>query len=106
MKLVAHVFNDIQEAEKKAKEEFDKYVEELVAGTEKIKKQAELQLMALAGASTLSGGISLLGAASNVIVLEQAESRGTGFGFVEFSKIGLLVTIPNLLILYLFLRVL
>ena len=62
--------------------------------------------MALAGASTLSGGISLLGAASNVIVLEQAESRGTGFGFVEFSKIGLLVTIPNLLILYLFLRVL
>ena len=62
--------------------------------------------MALAGASTLSGGISLLGAASNVIVLEQAESQGIGFGFVEFSKIGLLVTIPNLLILYLFLRVL
>jgi Na+/H+ antiporter NhaD/arsenite permease-like protein len=62
--------------------------------------------MALAGASTLAGGISLLGAASNVIVLEQAESRGSGFGFVEFSKIGLLVTIPNLFILYLFLRVL
>ncbi|HEV2118620.1 MAG TPA: SLC13 family permease [Candidatus Bathyarchaeia archaeon] len=62
--------------------------------------------MALAGASTLSGGISLLGAASNVIILEQAESRGSGFGFLEFSKIGLLVTIPNLLILYLFLRVL
>ncbi len=62
--------------------------------------------MALAGASTLAGGISLLGAASNVIVLEEAESRGSGFGFVEFSKIGLLVTIPNLLILYLFLRVL
>ena len=62
--------------------------------------------MALAGASTLAGGISLLGAASNVIVLEEAESRGSGFGFIEFSKIGLLVTIPNLLILYLFLRVL
>lgn len=62
--------------------------------------------MALAGGSTLAGGISLLGAASNVIVLEEAESRGSGFGFVEFSKIGLLVTIPNLLILYLFLRVL
>ena len=53
VKLVAHVFNDIQEAEKKAKEEFDKYVEELVAGTEKIKKQAEIQLMALAGASKM-----------------------------------------------------
>jgi Na+/H+ antiporter NhaD/arsenite permease-like protein len=62
--------------------------------------------MALAGASTLAGGISLLGAASNVIILEEAESRGSGFGLVEFSRIGILVTIPNLLILYLFLRVL
>ena len=62
--------------------------------------------MALAGGSTLSGGISLLGAASNVIVLEEAESRGSGFGFAEFSKIGLLLAIPNLVILYLFLRVL
>ena len=62
--------------------------------------------MALAGGSTLSGGISLLGAASNVIVLEEAESRGTGFGWVEFSKIGILLTIPNLIILYFFLRVL
>ena len=51
VKLIAHVFGDIQEAEKKAKEEFDKYVDDLVAGTEKIKKQAELQLMALGGAS-------------------------------------------------------
>lgn len=62
--------------------------------------------MALAGGSTLSGGISLLGAASNVIVLEEAESRGSGFGFVEFSKIGILLAVPNLVILYLFLRVL
>ena len=62
--------------------------------------------MALAGGSTLSGGISLLGAASNVIVLEEAENRGSGFGWVEFSKVGILLTIPNLVILYLFLRVL
>ena len=62
--------------------------------------------VALAGASTLSGGLSLLGAASNVIILEAAESRGSGFSSVEFSKIGLLVTIPNILILYLFLRIL
>ena len=62
--------------------------------------------MALAGGSTLSGGLSLLGAASNVIVLEEAESRGSGFGWIEFSKIGILLTIPNLIILYLFLRVL
>lgn len=62
--------------------------------------------VALAGASTLAGGLSLLGAASNVIILEQAESRGSGFSSVEFSKVGLLVTIPNILVLYLFLRIL
>jgi Na+/H+ antiporter NhaD/arsenite permease-like protein len=62
--------------------------------------------VALAGASTLAGGLSLLGAASNVIILEVAESKGSGFSSLEFSKIGLLVTIPNILILYLFLRIL
>ncbi len=62
--------------------------------------------VALAGASTLAGGLSLLGAASNVIILEAAENRGSGFSSLEFSKIGLLVTIPNILILYLFLRIL
>ena len=62
--------------------------------------------VALAGASTLAGGLSLLGAASNVIILEQAENRGSGFSSVEFSKVGILVTIPNILILYLFLRIL
>ena len=62
--------------------------------------------VALAGASTLAGGLSLLGAASNVIILEQAESRGSGFSSLEFSKVGLLVTVPNILILYLFLRIL
>jgi len=62
--------------------------------------------VALAGASTLAGGLSLLGAASNVIILEAAEVRGSGFSSLEFSKIGLLVTVPNILILYLFLRIL
>ncbi len=56
--------------------------------------------VALASASTLAGGLTLLGAASNVIVLEQAESRGAKFSFVEFAKVGLIVTIPNFLILY------
>lgn len=62
--------------------------------------------LALAGASTLAGGLSLLGAASNVIILETAESRGSGFSSIEFTKIGVLVTIPNILILYFFLRIL
>jgi Na+/H+ antiporter NhaD/arsenite permease-like protein len=62
--------------------------------------------LALARASTLAGGLSLLGAASNVIILEEAESRGSGFSSLEFSKVGLLVTVPNILVLYLFLRIL
>lgn len=62
--------------------------------------------IALAGASTLAGGLTLLGAASNIIILEEAESRGSGFGFLEFLKVGLLVTIPNMLILFFFLSVL
>jgi len=62
--------------------------------------------VALAGASTLAGALTLLGAASNVIILEAAESRGSGFSSIEFSKVGLLVTVPNILVLYLFLRIL
>jgi len=38
-----------------------------------------------------------------VIILEQAEQRGEGFGFLEFLKAGILVTVPNILILWLFL---
>lgn len=60
----------------------------------------------LAGASTLAAGLSLLGAASNVIILEESERRGSGFGSLEFTKVGILVTIPNILILYFFIRVL
>jgi Na+/H+ antiporter NhaD/arsenite permease-like protein len=59
--------------------------------------------MALAGASTLAGGLTLLGAASNVIILEVAESRGESFGFFEFAKAGMLVVIPSILIMFLFL---
>jgi Na+/H+ antiporter NhaD/arsenite permease-like protein len=62
--------------------------------------------IALAGASTFAGGLTLLGAASNVIILEEAEGRGEGFGFFEFAKVGLLVTIPITLILFLFLMIL
>jgi Na+/H+ antiporter NhaD/arsenite permease-like protein len=62
--------------------------------------------IALAGSSTFAGGLSLLGAASNVIILEQAEARSSGFSSLEFSKIGLLVTVPNIFLLYLFVRIL
>ncbi|MEO9364669.1 MULTISPECIES: SLC13 family permease [Candidatus Nitrosocaldus] len=57
----------------------------------------------LAGASTLAGNLTILGAASNLIILEAA--RKDGFTFLEFFKIGSLVTLANMLILLTFLLV-
>lgn len=54
----------------------------------------------LAGASTLAGNLTILGAASNLIILEAA--RKDGFTFLEFFKIGSLVTLLNMLILVAF----
>ncbi|GBC73161.1 putative transporter [archaeon HR04] len=57
----------------------------------------------LAGASTLAGNLTILGAASNLIILEAA--RKYGFTFLEFFKIGSLVTLANMLILVAFLLI-
>ncbi|TBR11307.1 MAG: anion transporter [Candidatus Nitrosotenuis sp.] len=63
-----------------------------------------LAWMALAGASTLAGNLTILGAASNVIILEAAEKRREkAFSFIEFSKVGIIVTVVNISILYAFL---
>jgi len=56
--------------------------------------------IALAGGSTLAGNLTLIGAASNLIIVEEAENRGHTLGFFEFIKIGLPVTILNIGILY------
>jgi Na+/H+ antiporter NhaD/arsenite permease-like protein len=65
-----------------------------------------LAWMALAGASTLAGNLTILGAASNVIILESAEKRKEkAFSFIEFLKIGSIVTTLNIAILYTFLLV-
>jgi Na+/H+ antiporter NhaD/arsenite permease-like protein len=44
---------------------------------------------AFAGASTLAGNVTLLGAASNLIIVEQAEKEGEQIGFGEFLKLGI-----------------
>lgn len=60
---------------------------------------AEPQYIALAVGSTLAGNLSILGAASNVIILQGAEKRKkTGFSFFEFVTIGLPLTVINVLI--------
>jgi Na+/H+ antiporter NhaD/arsenite permease-like protein len=55
---------------------------------------------ALAGGSTLAGNLTILGAASNLIIIEEAERRGVKLSFIEFLKVGVLVTAMNFAILY------
>jgi Na+/H+ antiporter NhaD/arsenite permease-like protein len=55
--------------------------------------------------STIAGNLTILGAASNVIILEVLESRmGTTITFTEFLKIGAIVTLVNTAIYLLFLH--
>jgi Na+/H+ antiporter NhaD/arsenite permease-like protein len=50
------------------------------------------QAAAIAAGSTIAGNLTILGAASNVIVIQQAERQGETLSFVEFLKIGLPLT--------------
>ena len=56
---------------------------------------------ALAGGSTLAGNLTILGAASNLIIIEQAEKQGEGLSFTEFLKVGIPMTVLTVGILYL-----
>lgn len=61
------------------------------------------QWMMLAASSTIAGNLTILGAASSMIIIQAAESRGVkAFTFFEFAKIGVVVTLVNLLVYYLF----
>jgi len=61
------------------------------------------QWMMLAAASTISGNLTILGAASSIIIIQATESRGVkAFTFLEFLKIGSVVTVANLAVYYLF----
>jgi Na+/H+ antiporter NhaD/arsenite permease-like protein len=60
------------------------------------------QWMMLAASSTIAGNLTILAAASNIIVIESAESKGLKtFSFLDFLKIGTVVTIVNIVIFYL-----
>ena len=50
------------------------------------------QLMALAAGSTIAGNLTILGAASNVIIIQNAEKQGATLSFFEFLKVGLPLT--------------
>ncbi len=62
-------------------------------------------LVALAAGSTIAGNLSILGAASNVIIIQNAERNGATITFLEFVKIGIPLTAVNLFIYWLFLGI-
>jgi len=51
------------------------------------------QLMALAAGSTIAGNLTILGAASNVIIIQNAEKQGETLTFFEFMKVGVPLTV-------------
>ncbi|VVC72095.1 Uncharacterised protein [uncultured archaeon] len=57
-------------------------------------------LLALAAGSTIAGNMLILGAASNVIIIQNAEKKGETIGFMEFAKIGVPLTIVNALVYF------
>jgi Na+/H+ antiporter NhaD/arsenite permease-like protein len=60
------------------------------------------QWIMLAAASTVAGNLTIFGAASNIIIIEAAESRRVkAFSYTEFLKIGSIVTITNVAVYYL-----
>jgi Na+/H+ antiporter NhaD/arsenite permease-like protein len=62
-------------------------------------------LLALASGSTLAGNLFILGAASNVIIIQNAERKtGHTLGFIEFARAGIPLTLANVLVYWVFLR--
>lgn len=62
-------------------------------------------LLALAAGSTIAGNLTILGAASNVIIIQNAERRGKEtITFWEFLRIGAPLTAVNAFIYWVFLR--
>jgi Na+/H+ antiporter NhaD/arsenite permease-like protein len=54
--------------------------------------------MALAAGSTLAGNLTILGAASNVIIIQNAEKQGQTITFFEFLKVGIPMTVLQIMV--------
>jgi len=63
-------------------------------------------MMALAAGSTIAGNLTIIGAASNVIIVQNAERRGTVITFSDFVKVGLPLTVINILVYWISLSIL
>lgn len=65
----------------------------------------ETALMALAAGSTIAGNLFILGAASNVIVIQNAEKQGHTLTFFEFAKAGVPLTVINIFVYWVWFRI-
>lgn len=62
------------------------------------------ELLALAAGSTIAGNLLILGAVSNIIIIQSAErSSGHTLGFVEFARVGIPLTLVNMVVYWFFL---
>ena len=57
---------------------------------------SQAAFLALAAGSTLAGNLLILGAASNVIIIQHAEKHGASLGFFQFARAGIPLTVINL----------
>ncbi|MBI3051444.1 anion transporter [Candidatus Woesearchaeota archaeon] len=62
------------------------------------------QLIALAAGSTIAGNLFILGAASNIIIIQTAERKNETLTFTDFARVGIPLTIANVLVYWIFLR--
>jgi Na+/H+ antiporter NhaD/arsenite permease-like protein len=63
------------------------------------------QMMALAAGSTIAGNLTILGAASTVIIIQNAEKQGETLTFFEFAKVGIPLTVVQVAVYWVFLAV-
>ena len=59
---------------------------------------SDMLWLALASASTLAGNATIIGAMANLIVIETAESKGVKIRFMEFFRIGIVVTLISMML--------
>jgi Na+/H+ antiporter NhaD/arsenite permease-like protein len=64
-----------------------------------------VELMALSAGSTIAGNMLILGAASNVIIIQNAEKQGHTIEFSEFAKIGIPLTLVQAVVYLVFLLI-
>ena len=60
-------------------------------------------LMGLAAGSTIAGNLTVIGAASNVIIIQNAERQGVTLTFWDFLKVGIPLTFLQILVYWIFL---